>query len=167
MATYSKLGKVCQDFALGYPDLNQAIANTDAMRDAYAAKHGTKEPAPSNTYGTNPWQVAGHHNDPLVTRTIARVHTVFVSGVLAPQIDVLGPAISGITRIGTGQWQVDIDQLSNWWLFVNIEASSNTPCRKAVVYTSGGSAFISLYDLSAGTFALTDLDFDVQVWGEL
>lgn len=162
---YSKLPKVVQDYPLGYQDLNQAIDNNAALRDLYDAKHGAREPS---QLGANRWALAGVHDDVHVARTVARVTVATVATVVTPTLEVTGLAITGVTRVGTGQYALAVSGLASWWAAVTAEGT--TTQRKTISYRvqpTGGQheIYVTTMELGSGLFQEADYGFDVVVWG--
>lgn len=158
--SYVKLPLVCEDHAVGYQSVNQLADNAAALRDAYGLAHGLLEPPPG--LDSNPWSRAGRHNTIEVARTVARVR-YSTAGVVT--IDVQGSGIRSLAKSGTGQWQVElVSGIGDWRAALTPEGTSTT-VRGHTVYDSGTALLVTTWELGGGTFAPTDFDFSLVVWG--
>lgn len=168
---YSKLAKVCQDYPLGYQDINQAIDNNAAIRDLWDVRHGLLEPASGAGGGRLPWTVAGRHDDFFVPRSVALVEVGSSGGVIFGEMTVDGDAFGDIVRISTGKWILNINNLTAWWAVAQCMGGTTTQRRlnlhRSVPTTGQHALYISTYELSSGAFVETDIDFSVSVFGTL
>lgn len=167
--TYSKLPKICQDYPLGFQDVNQAIDNNAAIRDLYDVRHGVLTSAPGAGSSRNPWTLAGRHDDVHVQRTVALVTVSTSYGIASGSLTVSGGAITAIARAGTGQWTLAISGLATWWA-IGQPHDTAASSRKVTCYriqpTSGQHLLdVTTYALDAGSFAATDYDFSLAIWG--
>lgn len=166
---YSKLPKLCQDYPLGFQDINQAIDNNAALRDLYDVRHGILEPGPGSAGGRPPWTLAGRHDDAHVQRTVAHVTVSTQGAFVSGSLTVSGSAITAISRGGTGQWVLSVSNLSAWWAAGqphDTAASQRKVTCYRVLPTSGQHLlYVTTYALDSGAFAATDYDFSVALWG--
>ena len=167
--SFVKLPKVIQDYGLGKETINKANDNNAQLRDAYAEKHGTKDPNAGN-----PWHQVGQHDDDLVARTVLRVRQVTYVIDPVPFVFAAGPGmppVGGFLIGGGGHFTINV-ALDSLRAMVIAEQDDSTPTR--IVrwnYTTPSATApvrgleIWLYELSGGAFALADYDFQLQLWG--
>jgi hypothetical protein len=187
--TFVKLPTVCQDYGLGYQSVNQLADNMDAVRELYAAKHGSIIPfvpvgiaghgGPAGALnGAQAWEIYGRHNDLKIPRAVARVDVFiglgggsFVSGVF-PTLQVASSLIQGYVRSGVGEYVIRISgNIPVAFGPVACQQSSSGPTRFArtrfalqgdtAAYTG---IYISLFDLSAGDFIAADYGFSLPIY---
>lgn len=167
---YSKLPKVIQDYSLGKETINQANANNDQLREAYASKHGPFSGAGASSV----WAKPGQHNDPLVVRTVLRVQYQSYGFAAYPFVIASGPGLPSVGAEllgGSGRLTLSVG-LNNLKAMITAEQTSNTPVRiPRWNYTTPTTAApvrglnIWLWQLTAGEFSLADYDFEVLLWG--
>lgn len=165
---YTKLFKVCQNFALGKQTINTAIANMEQFFTGWTAEHSKAEP-PLGATQPNPYEAFGVHVLEAVPRAMVLVTPHFIGPgqtgfTVNPQ-----PTVVSVSRLGTGQYLIKMD--GNLATFFGHampqQASGDTRFCKAVgTHSNNMSAavLVSCYELSSGSFALTDFTFTCAVY---
>lgn len=160
--SYVKLPQVCEDYGLGYQDVNQAADNCEALFALYDANHGTEEPPPG--YDPNPWHHAGKHDHITIARTCLRVSMTQVGSVVTVAVEASGRGVLGVTRIGAGQYVIDLAAaVGEWRGFVQVEEFGVTTHHTTYQYLQ--QLYITVWELTGTAFVAADFNFQVWVWG--
>lgn len=168
---YTKLFKVCQDAPLGYQSVNQAVDNNTALKDLYNEKHSIGVGG-NNIYGV-PLLNIGRHDDILIARTVAHFTVDTTAPTPTLSTTMSGPMFgSGVQyqRLGTGQWRLFVSTPQRFGATALCRSTASID-RKASCYvtyggTSGPSIIVTTWEVDAGTFVETDLDFSLAIWAQ-
>lgn len=161
--SYVKLPQVCEDYGLGYQDVNQAADNCEALLALYDAKHGALEP-PTGGTDPSPWTRVGKHDDFYVARTCLRVSMTQAGSVVTLTVEATGRGVLGVSRIGTGQYVIDlVGGVGLWRGFVQVEDFGVTTHHTTYQYQN--QLYLTVWELSGTAFVAADFDFQVWVWG--
>lgn len=189
---WTNLYKAEQDVPVGLQSVNQARDNLEYLRDSILVEHaGGAPPSTGSHVGGSrglpiiqpPFQVSslkkfGRHNEHRIARGVAYVsYSLGYNGVVYyPYFSWASDIFTGISRFGAGSFFVPISKMSLMWATVTVYATSNSPKRFGQVrpyYVPSGSPgahglFVQTYDLSVGTFDLTDnINFSITVYGKV
>jgi hypothetical protein len=168
--SYSKLFKVCQDFALGFQTVNQALDNNAALYSQFDAKHSVGV-AGINTGGfSNPFRVLGRHDDPLVARTTARFLVDTTTPTPTARAVVSGPMLnlSSPIYLGAGKWRLYVYTPQLFGVIAQSEATTSidrkTTCLVEFNPSTGPSVSVGTWGISAGSWVGQNFDFSLTLW---
>jgi hypothetical protein len=173
---YSKLYKVIQDHALGYQSVNQYADNEQAIHDDLLVEHGS---GISNSYGPGEWwdQFGRHDSDyiPRFCATVIRLQYKFEASDdgfgAAFQLVSGNKAIASVIRDSAGRYFFTTNPI--WELSwvdaapINHSTNARMALSRLTSPTDGEPAGfgITLLEQSGGTWAPTDFEFSVSLWG--
>jgi len=173
--SYVKLHYGVTDFAAGIQSVNQLRDNFQAIYEAWAVEHSTREVITQGGRGTGPAPNLalsyGRHNTPKVPRAVVKT-SIFTSGfsVVLPGAITVQPVVTGIARLSDGLFFIGIKDLQEFYAEVEADHAVSTDQRVVIPRTSlGGNGApvgitVECYEKNVG-FDLTDFDFSAVIYG--
>lgn len=176
MSTYFRLYFANQDAPIGYQTINVGIGNLNAVYDAFDLDHIVEDISLSSD-----GPQLGQHDTPNVPREVMQVLGSVYAGSLStggflvsPNPPTFAPFTyaRALTRISTGVYFIPIVGLASFWgqAIGTVTSSGSVPCIQCRSSINNGlnisqGITVTCYELSSGTFTLTDMDFTLTISG--
>lgn len=168
--SYVKLPTTCQDHAIGIQTVQQAEENNARIKEHLAVRHALGNGQFNTSSFINPLSAVGRHNDTLIARSVLQCFIDNTSAVPTLLTRLSGPAFGVLNYIrrAAGQWQLFLQAPFEFGAVATMSASSTVDYAVRTYRITdpnyGPSLIVSTWAIDAGSWALTDLPFDLALW---